>query len=968
MNRFYLLLSAVIFALSSYGEDLRLDVRKLPEKGLVKGISAGAKVSVNDRGEERIRTTIFPVENDWQPFEVKIDPAGADNFTIHFRSTSEEAMLIDDLTVSGATLANGDFEKISAKGRFSGWKATENNIVTDTKLVHSGKTAARVRYKEMISQTINVKAPEVVLKGFTRREIPLDVAHAGKYPKDANVVFDPLMEKNVPLIISVGRLELHPTFENCSVYINRLPEERGKKLKAEFFFREQGTDAFQEALPPAEITQENAWRGSLLNLTENTPYEFKALVTGEDGYKSEIKGTFKTLNSNVNSETCVLPAGPMKTEIRSGQAGKYMRYTSNGAKITATGPEVLSVFELRDKENIIFENMVIDAKGAQICFNLNNSKNIIIRNCEIYNFGREAVSARYGVGEYYSGGARGKNGELLYDDLAFRLQKTQNVLIEKCLVHDPVFSAQTWVHAHPSGPGCLKVIDCRGTVVRWNDFTGRDKARFIDHIIGPPNSAFRGGFARDADIYGNLFAFSNDDGAELEGGGMNIRCYGNRIEGTLSGISTGPISLGPCYVMANLFTNPGDDTGTGGQAYKNGGGKPGLNHTRGTLYLIHNTVSDTWAGTYGVGCFSIPHEKYFPVCKAYLRNNIMRAWGPFFHRLWPTFKTDCDGDLMERIIIPNVDPEQTTSWAQRSEEYIKQAGIEQHGIYGKAEFQAPRRGNYALKPGTSGYGKAMKVNNFKLKHVGAYEGYAGEWFPKRPFDLTGDRTELHWGKGDNSQRSFTITPGKTLKGDFTVFTSDSFVTVTPAAGSFEPGKQLTFTVKLIPEAMKEPKRYTAAILVRSTEGFSYPLTIFADRRVSPQEAIADPVRFVRATRLSDDGTNQTYEVTVPQAGTQSSPWFMLVKGKVTKERAKGKVDFVFDEKQSFDLLVPASNSGGMMSLRGSEFNRLRPLYLKEGKNTFEFKNLKDVTVEGVILTKEPETLMRNREYTVRIGE
>ena len=965
MKKRFLLLLASFVLLNSFGADLRLDVRGLPEKGTVKPLSPGCTVSTVVRGEGKIRTVIIPPGNDWKPFEVKIDPSGVPSLILVFRSTNDTAMLLDDITVSGGTLANGNFENVSGKGRFAGWKSGRTSIVTDPKLVRSGKAAARVRYKEMLTQTVKVTAPEVAVRGFVRYEIAPKAAAVQKLPKDANVVFDPTMDKTIPLVISVGRLELHPTFENCGVYINRLPAERGKKLKAAFFFRKQGTKAFQEALPPSEVKQENAWRGSLLFLEENTPYDFKAVITGEGNYRDEVKGTFRTLNSRVPFETCVIPAGPMKTPIRSGKPGKYVRYTSNGATVTAPGKGILAVFDLTDKENIIFDNMVIDARGAQIVFNLLNSKNIIIRNCEIFNFGRDAVgTVLYGVDEYYSGGARGKDGKLLYDDLAFKLVKTQNVLIEKCLVHDPVFSAQTWVHAHPSGPGCLKVTDTRGTVVRWNDFAGRDKARFIDHIIGPPNTALRGGFGRDADVYGNLMVFSNDDGAELEGGGMNIRCYGNRIEGVLSGISTGPISLGPTYVMANLFTNPGDDTGTGGQAYKNGGGKTGTCHTRGTLYLLHNTVSDTWPGRYGVGNFSLPHKDYYPVCKAYLRNNILRSSRTFFHRLWPTFKTDCDGDLLERLEEPGADPEQVKIWLERDDAYIKQADIEHHAVRGKAAFQAPRRGNYALKPGTPGFNAAMKVNNFHLKHIGAYEGFAGEWFPKRPLDLTGDRTELHWGKGDASARSFTVTPGKSLKGRFKVFCSDRFFTVTPAGGTFVPGKKLNFTVRLDPSAMKEPKRYSGVILVRSAEGLSYPVTLFADRRVSPQEAMADPARFVRAKRTSAAGKSQCYEVTVSEAG----PWFMLVKGRIAKGMGKGKVEFVFDGKKSSDLLVLIPYTGGMMTLRGAEFGRLRPVNLKAGRNTFEFRNLKDVSVEGAILTREPETLVRNRDYPVLTGK
>ena len=154
-----------------------------------------------------------------------------------------------------------------------------------------------------------------------------------------------------------------------------------------------------------------------------------------------------------------------------------------------------------------------------------------------------------------------------------------------------------------------------------------------------------------------------------------------------------------------------------------------------------------------------------------------------------------------------------------------------------------------------------------------------------------------------------------------------------------------------------------AILVRSAEGLSYPVTLFADRRIPPQEAIADPVRFVRAKRISVAGNDQSYEVTVNEAG----PWFLLARGKVPPLK-KGKVTFEFGGLKGNDLLVPLKWSGGMMMLRGAEFNRLRPVNLKQGRNTFTFRNLKDVTVDEVILTREPETLVRNRDYPVLVGK
>lgn len=68
-----------------------------------------------------------------------------------------------------------------------------------------------------------------------------------------------------------------------------------------------------------------------------------------------------------------------------------------------------------------------------------------------------------------------------------------------------------------------------------------------------------------------------------------------------------------------------------------------------------------------------------------------------------------------------------------------------------------------------------------------------------------DRTEIHWGKGDASERTLTVTPGKSLTMYFKIFCSVRLFTVTPAEVTFIPGEKLIFTVKLDPFAIAESK-------------------------------------------------------------------------------------------------------------------------------------------------------------------
>ena len=956
MKKTFLFLTSLC-ALCCCGGSLRIDITGLDEQIRIKSSVPGTSQSAKPQGKLLQKTSILPSANDWKEFQLTFTPLKSGVIYITLRGTNEDPVLVDGFSAIGANLKNGNFETLTPAKTFAVWRSSSKNVVSDPKLVKEGKYCARVTYTSRLNlKGLKVTADTpVTLKGFFRNEKPApaqsDLRKKLALPPDSNVVFDPTFDKNKPLVISSGRLELHPTFENCSVYLNLLPEERNKKLKVEFFYRKAGKGTYLPTLPPAEVVQEHAWRGSVFNLEENTAYDFKALITAQ-GYKKEVKGNFRTLNSKVPFETVVLQPGKCTVKITSGTPDKYKRYTSKGKVITAVnGSE--AVFLLKDLKYIIFDDMVIDAQGAQNGFKLDNCSNIIIRNCEVYNFGRKSAGPRYGASMYYNGGMHDATGKLLYDDLAFRLFQTRNVLIERCFVHDPAYPSQTWLYAHPSGPGCIKVMDCRNTVVRWNDFVGRDERRFIDHIIGPPNGSLRGGFARDADIYGNFFAFSNDDAAELEGGAMNIRCYGNRIEGTLSGMSTGPISLGPSYLIGNLFTNPGDDDGTFSQPYKNGGGTKGVNHTRGKYYALNNTVGDSWVSKYGMGNFSEPHKEYFPSCKAYLRNNILRCSGRFYHRLWHTFNTDCNGNLLERI--PGVDPELIA----KDMEAIKKSGHEKQGIYAKATYNAPLTGDYSLRKNAPGYGKAMIQNNFpNFKHCGAYEGYAHEWFPKRPLHMYADKTELHWLKGDFSLRTIKVTAPGAMK--FKAIASDSFFAVTQkSCKASGKNKEYIYTVKLLPEKMKTPRRYSGAILFRNEAGLALPVTLFADGRIPLEKAISDPLRFIRARKISAKMPKYVFEVSVPAPGT----YFMMVRGQYAPNLSSGKVNLTCDG-QSFKRELPKASAEWML-LKSFKFRRLVPFELPAGKKKFEFESLNGVTIREVVLTREPWVLLRNREYAVK---
>ena len=115
----------------------------------------------------------------------------------------------------------------------------------------------------------------------------------------------------------------------------------------------------------------------------------------------------------------------------------------------------------------------------------------------------------------------------------------------------------------------MSVGNTKRIVIRYNDIVGSDKFRWNDAIAGDcDNFSLIGGPSEDAEIYGNYFAFGNDDGIELDGAQKNCRFFFNRIEGFFCGVSVAAVRRGPSFVYCNEISNPGDEFGLRGVALK----------------------------------------------------------------------------------------------------------------------------------------------------------------------------------------------------------------------------------------------------------------------------------------------------------------------------------------------------------------------------------------------------------------
>lgn len=338
------------------------------------------------------------------------------------------------------------------------------------------------------------------------------------------------------------------------------------------------------------------------------------------------------------------------------------------------------------------------------------------------------------------------------------------ITIERCNIHDPRDRANPWFFSHPSGPQAIFIGRCHQTVIRWNDFIGSNQHRWNDGIEGWGNFAYTGGFAQDADIYGNVIAFGNDDGIELDGGQNNVRLFGNWIEGFYCGVSTVPCLRGPSYIFNNLITRLGDEIGASSHAFKSGGGT-------GLLHIFNNTCI-TNSGLASINTNSPLH--------AVSRNNIFEVRREAIRERTPQPGNSFDYDLCYgygyfngKIVHPD--------------KLFNGSSFGSNMILDKPIFTARDNGNYQLHQDSPGKAAAVAIPNFA--ETGQDTGCSPKSanFPERPglkFQINAIRIDL---SPNFEPANITITA--TEDTSFKIIKNEAFnwFTVEPQAGNLKQG-------------------------------------------------------------------------------------------------------------------------------------------------------------------------------------
>ena len=393
-----------------------------------------------------------------------------------------------------------------------------------------------------------------------------------------------------------------PTFNSCSLELDASAPIDGLSIE----YRKKGQIKWNPVRFLPYYKDQPGYRTSITRLEEDSIYECRVLV---DGVQESID-QFRTWKSEVPvAKTIVLDPEKISFPVRINDKGTedgWIKYTvPPGTVLENRGRTV--TFLIEGAQFVILEGVTM--KGPNIHYgaiNVKNSQYVRIQNCEISDWGR------VGVMRFDIKGKPAIGDDVINFDGAIKIhQGCSGVVVERCYVHDPAGRTNSWRYSHPSGAEALIMYKPdHSTVVRYNDFVGGgDIHRFNDAVESFGNFDKDGGFHRDADINGNFMIFCNDDCIEMDGGQRNVRCFDNRFESALVGVSIQGCMQSPSFVYDNVFSGLGDEFNRRGMNIKTGSGNHGLDATA--------FITDNYFGPKGGGI------GFMNTLKLHVQNNVM---------------------------------------------------------------------------------------------------------------------------------------------------------------------------------------------------------------------------------------------------------------------------------------------------------------------------------------------------------
>lgn len=619
-------------------------------------------------------------------------------------------------------------------------------------------------------------------------------------------------------------LLLVPSFESCSYYLNGVSASEPCAVS----YMPEGASEWQEAYSPYYDAAIGEWRGSIVRLQSNTPYRVRVII-GQDTLIADCR-TWEDQpivgRSIKLSKFKKQKGGAIRITGVHGTPEAWVRIVCN-RPIHADDAEEAALL-LDDCSYLLFDRLTVTGGHKHGVKTGKHAENIRFSNCDISHWGR-VPATQDSLGRYLD-----SEGKQINNDAGLCIFRSHNIVLERSYIHDPNGKTNTWngvvemgeyagrsyVFSHPQGPNAVYVMQARGGVVlRHNDLVGSQTHRYNDPVEAWQNRDEYGGFAYDADIYGNMMAFGQDDAIELDGGQCNIRMYDNRMEQTYCGVSTAPNRRGPCYIFNNLIWNIGNSLGKTGNAIKNGGG---TTFTQGRQYLFHNTIVHAGGGMAGVGYGKDDNRELFI---ATLRNNIILS-----------LRADQTSERKGLCINdPHRNPECDFDYdylgcvCNRSSHgsLCAYEGAEPHAVYGRPAFTNMQQGVFTLDRRDKNIAKGEFLPGFSATAhptAGAFEIGASSLTPQRPVEMEADKycvTLI-----DEREHHITIRVGQIGCEKYAIRMAEDmlpWLDVTTSTKRLADNSELIVTLKKKPTDV--PYWLNGVVFIRLDNGYSIPITV-----------------------------------------------------------------------------------------------------------------------------------------------
>jgi hypothetical protein len=642
-------------------------------------------------------------------------------------------------------------------------------------------------------------------------------------------------------------------------------------------YRRKVDARWQDGLPLFYCPTDNEFRGSLVDLEPGTVYEIECWLAKTP--EKLLRLSAETWSEEIPvAEVRTLPAGPRKEPLiirdQGGPDGWIVYRPAAGQQaVIDVGDRRISAVFFDQASYVMIEGLTIRG-GRRNGVNVWGSHHIRVRGCDIANWGDPGIREE--------GPPGGPHVDARRDHVGVRVSGgSRQVVVERNFIHSPNGTANSWEYGHPAGPLGIRLDRTGGNnVVRHNDIVGSETHWWNDAIESNSNGSVTGGPYQDTDIYGNVLAFSNDDGTELDGGQINVRFHRNWIVWALCGISHAPNISGPSYSFRNLISGLGEERLAVGSAFKMGGNL----HSLGMNVILHNTVYGAGGGLQSVG---FGKGKDSGAYIAYSRNNV------FADRVGGAGGIGGDVTNISRDPRNDFDHDLTS----RSKTRLTTGG-EEHAVTEAPVFLDPERGDFRFAKGSAGLDQAVPLPGFndrsagKGPDMGALEAGMPDTacFPPRPGGMTAlpCRTRLRHVAGKTTRQVIALRAPRALGTRWIATTNAPWLRCEPASGSTADAVQ---EVHVGPVAsLQEQRLHRGAVTFRTDQG--YTRTVLVDARVCPEHEVTVVVEAESATiggafqKVAEPTASKGFFVHAPEASEQ-------VEGVGHRQSQPGTLTFTF---------------------------------------------------------------------------